>query len=1127
VTSARFDPAQQPLSGAYAVEASAGTGKTYSITLLWLRLLLEQRLRIDQILVTTFTTAATAELQERLLASLRRAQQAAQHGGDPEAPEQAIIARVRADDPGRDLERELAQAVSAFDLAPIVTMHGFCQGLISRHLLEMAADPDAELIEDARPLIEAAATDELFRRARVEAPAVQEALAASRTVAGNPLARLLPPADDAAFDQARAECCREMLDLLAQATGITATVRGNIAAKLRQGEPPGGSQLKALGAQAPAFKERIQRLKLLDGAQARRAVHAVAAEVARSLPQRLRAARQRTFDDILLQVHRHLDAAGTAPLAGAVRARFAAAIIDECQDTDSVQLDILQRIFLRPVAGGGFATQEGIRSFIVIGDPKQSIYRFRGADLGSYRRLASGLQQAPSMAVNYRSDRPLVEALNRLYGRRPEFRDAEAQQALRHVQVEAKAPGARIADPGSTLPLRVLWSPADRRPSAKHDLARRTAAEFRRLLAGGVTIEDRASHAPRPLTAGDLAVLAASHQDLRLMRQALIEVGIPCQMAGRSQGSIWGSAEAADALAWLAALEALERRTDPLSALLAFAGTPLGGLQARAILQLAGDPAAQAVWLRGLQDELDALRQIGPLPLLLRRIADPAPGAAHLRFRDGERRLTNWRHVGELLQRAWTRGLRRSAALRRWLARALAGQVDDADEDGGDLMRLETDLPAVQLATIHAAKGLEYPVVACPFLWSVRSLQRRQGAPIALVRRPAGAILDICSAGFPQHLAEAVRQEDEEQERLLYVALTRARHRLLLGLAPVADGGPTHCNGARHAAVAALFGLEAAPAQDWPGLLREWMDEPDEPGANGLDPLAPAPAPAVPLAPPPPLPRTAWPIQRCASYSGLSASAPEGDEPGARDHDGGTLPARGVAGLFDGLGGGAAFGDRVHAVLEDVLGNRRPLADAVGAEQAGFAQAIGTILGTPVVLGDGPGVALQELCGPVIAEMHFLLPVRRIAAADLARALGADPALAADPEDRSWAASLARWGFAALHGYLQGYIDLVFAHDGRWFIADYKTNLLPGYAAADLSAAMRDHDYLLQAWIYALALHRHLQRHLPDYRFDRHFGGCAYLFLRGFPDGGVWFRRPSLESLEALGRLLEPAEGAP
>ncbi len=1137
-----FDPLAQDLCGAHSIEASAGTGKTYSITLLWLRLIVEQNLRVDEILVTTFTNAATAELKDRLLASLRRAIAAAV-GNPTDSPEAKIVARAQDDGLGRRLE----SALSNFDLAPIYTIHGFCQSMISRQIIELGADPDVELVDKCDDLLEQIVDDEQMRLAEVECFDRAAMLNVAKAVAANPLGQIPPAIDGGALSAYRNVT---LAPLVKQIEGLkmNKASQGAILRKINEacnsGKEPdiNATQQTALGDLFDPLEAALIDVVALHKANEAARYHPLAVVVRREFPKRKSEANLRSYDDILLTVHRALESADS-PLADEVRKRFRAAIVDECQDSDEIQIGIFQKLFLHP----------DVRSFLVIGDPKQSIYRFRGADLASYRALASEAGQCPEMRKNHRSDKPLVDALNRIYKGREAFDDCSAAATTpqdvaqgiagiqpasesipvehpgseeisnthpaaaptRYIEVEAAAEEPRIFDAEQKNPVVVLWSEHTNRADARWDLADRVAAECRRLLDTNVEIVDSKSKERRPLRASDLAVLGSTNKDLALVRWALQRRGVPCQQAGRGLGPVSGSTEAIDVLAWLEALSAIERRADMLPGLLVFCATPLCGMSAEALLTFQSDAAAQAAHFEKLSEELADLRWCGPLPLLLRRMT--AGMARILGHRDGERRLTNWRQLGEILQNEWFAGRQKAGDLSRWLKRMIGGSAEESDET---MMKLETDLPAVQLATIHSSKGLEYPVVLCPFLWSVKSMAYRGQTPPAVLRTPAGTVLDLGSEKFSANIATALRQEDEELQRLLYVALTRARHRVYIGLAPV-DEGKGHANGAEKSELAKLLGLAGIEKSRWPEQLGELPLAVVRQAAGGADSSEPAPAEihASALADPPePLDVRRWPNLRCTSYSSLARSAHDEEVPVVRDRDEDAVPDSPTSreGLLGGLGSGNILGTEVHRILEEILGNGKPV-EQVLASLPDWQKPVETILSTPLELG-GNTIRLTEV--KRLAEMHFLIPANgRFSPAALSVALLADPAISGNNERKEWARDLSSWSFAALHGYLQGYMDLVFEHGGRWYVADYKSNLLAGYGPEHLERAMRESHYLLQSRLYTVALHRHLRANLAGYSYDRHIGGSAWLFLRGFPQQGGWFEHPTENSVNMLDQL--------
>ncbi len=1118
-TQAVFDARTQPLPGRHAIEASAGTGKTFSITLLWLRLLVEEKLSIDQILVTTFTNAATAELQERLLSSLRHALIAARESHPPtSSPEADVVARTLAKTPSEELISLLQAALSNFDLAPIHTIHGFCQSLISRHAVELGCDPALELIAGAEEILDEVVADQLMRDADYglmdpgKAAKIAACLAGELSVPDDRVLgrTVVGDASDHAHELALADLAPGLPNLTATLTGVVA--KGSIAKTERVIRAlAAGDQSEKLAEAArdklrslPTLLSAIERTESCLNAKRDTTTNAIAAAVRSQFPQRKLLADLRTFDDILLTIHNALDLQGpNGPLARAVRARFKAAIIDECQDSDSVQIGFFQTLF------------SDSESFLVIGDPKQSIYRFRGADLASYQRLTSRATRAPEMTRNFRSDDDLVNALNDLYTARPDFRGAQPDAQIRYVRVKAEAKESRIFDARLSQPLALVWAEEADRGLAKHAIARDVATEFQRLLSEDVQIIDRQTRKRRRLVAADLAVLAANHHDLSLMRTELQARGIACQQSGKGLGSVWQSDEALDVQAWLEALATLETRIDVLKKVLTFAATPLLANTATELEMLRQNPAAQAKVLKGLQADLDDLHFHGPLPFLQKCCTAQRQMQRSLGHADGERRMTNWRHLGSLIQGEWARGQRRASELAEFVARQRAQSKTD---DEADLMKLETDLPAVQLMTIHSAKGLEFPVVACPFLWHVKALGNRKQNPVALVRAPEGTLIDFGSANLDLHLTQALEQENDEQQRHLYVALTRARHRLYLGLAPVA-GKSANENSAADSELVKLLGLAAEEASAWPS-------------ASPVQPLAlksvvdarralTANVTAHPLVEEPKFDRD-WqlPLTRVASYSSLTKRG-EGD---AHDHDPEEKSGPRLPGLLAPLGkGGNRLGDRVHTLLENVIGDGKSLEEATEKLDPAWRETMQAVLDTNFTF-DRAELQLGQLGGRAIAEMHFLLPVTRIEPADLSKALLADPLISGAADRREWAEGIASWPFKKLQGFMQGYVDLIFEHDGKWFVVDYKTNSLPGYDQPELDSAMLAHQYLLQARLYAVALHRHLRATLAGYDAEQHLGGCGYLFLRGFPAKGVWFEKPGLQALTALDQLFAEAQ---
>ncbi len=1144
-----FDPLTQPITGQYSIEASAGTGKTFSITLLWLRLLVEQDLNVEQILVSTFTRAATAELKERLLTSLRRAVTAAKalaEGATAEPSLELQILQQRlhaAPTSAKQIYDHLSKALSSFDLAPISTIHSFCQSLLNRHSLELGCDSQIKISQNCQEIGDEIRDDTLLPLTDFFNPDHHTLSQTAKKLESHPTAKVhLPQETLEELKEAWHQTLAQLhLDLQAfTPKGKSESLKKNIT-KLRLladtsiwtkpisksdqpslAKEPGGSSLLANYEKAGLLKRQIETYELGHHFRSR-------------LTARKNTLGVRSMNDLIHTVYEALhtedalDSGTESPLARAVRSRLRAAIIDECQDSDILQIEVFKTIF-------GHASTT---SFIVIGDPKQSIYRFRGADLASYKNLAHNVTQAPQMRANYRSDEALIDCLNALYSPGFEFPDSRNPEAKTHyVPVTAHIKEARIFDPSCNKPLVFFQTSSTSREEAQEHLAKWVAKECARLLDGNTTLVDRHSGTSRPLEAGDIAILASNRKELRSCREQLIAKGIPCQSAGAGLGSVYESDEALDVLAWLELLSALLEGGDILTKLCAFLGTPLGGKPFSEFAKFREDATQQAILCSSLQKDLADFQRSGPLPVLLRVLARKE-GAAHpLSCVEGERLFTNWRQLGALLQTEFALGHRSPKTLAVWLSRKIAAPDKQTEEDSeaSTAMRLETDAPTVHLTTIHGSKGLEYPVVFCPYLWSVTSRQKRRENKVALFRETTGWGIDSSSKAFESNLETALEQEDEEEHRKLYVALTRPRHRLYIGVAaiPKAKRGADHENTSKHSAFAKLpgLGLDTLELDQWEEHLKSlaWAkfypifeENSDSPQDSSLSsslhekPLHPCPSPLSYF----------FPFSAKRSFSSLSKSDQEHHLHAAdRDHSHSSsseeTPKR--IDLLQNLGkAGSILGDQLHRALENYLGNRMDLTNALAGYEnpTAWETAVSAIVRTPLALGDTAQTTLEQVRERCITEMQFHLPVDRINSTSLSEALAEDDLIAKNTLHLQWADKLKSWPFSEFTGFLQGFIDLIFEHNGRWYVADYKSNRLNGYEQDALHAAMREHHYLLQSRIYTLALHRHLAHHVDNYDYEQHFGGVVYLFVRGFPQDGVWFEKPALASVERLGKLFE------
>jgi exodeoxyribonuclease V beta subunit len=1222
-----FDVFTCPLDGINLIEASAGTGKTWNICGLYLRLLLERKLEVQQILVVTFTNAATAELRERVRARIVETlawlatdiETAAP--GDPFVPRLVAAVGPRTGISRAELALMLDKALQYFDEAAIFTIHGFCQRALGDASFSAGLPFSLALVADDSELTLEAVHD--FWRRRVAGDRCPPLLAAHLLEKGDtpekyarllarslarPLATNLWPAGidqpepldtaavTAAFDAARqcwaaerdeiVTCVRDAIPALNKVSYKEATIARAAAAWdacFREASP-----LPALDDDAKpellsssVLTKRTNKGQVTprhpffddaDALLAARRMLTVQLDLARQrllrdlvgiaaddLRQRKRDRRVIAFDDMLYNLHVALDGGRHPGLVDLLRRRFPVALIDEFQDTDPLQFAIFDRIY----------AQGRVPAFFV-GDPKQAIYSFRNADVHAYLRARVGADTLYTLASNQRSTPGLINALNGLFSGPP---DAFMLPGLEYQTV---TPGDRAREvfsdascPRADLQVWTLPHAPDGQPVAK-DAARAlaaqaTAAEIARLLteaeSGHIVIDGRA------LRAGDIAVLVRTHAQGSEQKRELDRLGIGS--VELSQASVYRSRDAEEVERVLIAINQPSRDALLRGAL----ATELMGCDASRIAEISGSETLLLACLERFADYRDLWLRQGVGVMYRRFLTDEGVSARMLRRRDGERRLTNLLHLGEQIHAAAATHASPDALL-RWLAtQRREGSADEVAQ-----LRLESDRNLVQIVTVHKAKGLEFPIVFCPFLWDGRL---RFGGP-----KPEGreyhdvhgaAVIDFRPddqiAGEKAGIEAAIKLESAaETLRLIYVALTRAVFRcyMIAGaytirsfanvtaaestksllnwlVARGAESPQAWLDGKRSTAdIAAAW--EALAGQLEPHLALAPL--PDQPGA----PVAPGGPAAETLAALPP-PATIAPAWRHSSFSGLLSDAKS--EAAANDHDARVTdaPTR-IAGPPADIAPddilrfprGPSAGECLHAIFEHIdfvdpagwddaiaralFAHPQTLAGVRAAGQspvlAGMARrmledVMSTGLPDRIVLGAIPK-------GRRLTELEFGLPSPRVSAGALNAML------------RHAGYDVPRLAFRDLEGYLKGYIDAVFEHGGRYYVADWKSNHL-GYAPADygpapLQVAMAEHGYHLQYLLYSLAVDRYLRHRLPGYRHDTHFGGVLYLFVRGVrPDwvnadgtpAGVYFDRPSADTLARLDDLfaVESAKAAP
>ena len=1218
-----------PLDGHLLIQASAGTGKTYALTTLVARLLVETEHTIDELLVVTFTNAATGELRDRLrrtLAATLAHLRADDAGAAKDGQAASLVARwrnVQIDE--AHASARIARSLQDFDRANVTTIHSFCQ----RALTEFAFDgalPFGFELGGTDALEVAAAVRDFWRihMADAQAPLLEIARDRNFTPAelatwtgrqlGSPESAVHGAPDVGAdfgdrfgaaherWQQATAATrdawqdhgdafMRELQQLRFRKGSVgkirnsaqeaRAVFEGNVGEALQLAT---AMYLAPLNLSGLLLRRPPQQLPdnaltkcLEELAAAARAVDELSAswlryqrrlvlqETRARLSERAWRDRRLSFNDLLSELHRALTTDGGDLLGTRIRQRYPRALIDEFQDTDRLQAHIFERIYPATNRDAGL---------MVVGDPKQSIYRFRGADVFAYIKATGTIEDKLHLDRNYRSTPGLVRAVNALFGRNKPFLLPE----IEHEPVQAATDQtAALTLPEGTdaasFQIRLLPRFEDGVPRKDEvaDVAASFAAnEIAELLGGGATLQGR------PFVGADIAVLVRTTSQGQMMAQALRSVGVQC--VEMDDTSVFKTPEATDLRRLLAAL-ADESSFAASARLRGALASDLFGLSLDDVVGLQDDDRNWTLW----HERAAAWRRMwarSGVATLVRHLLFDAEidcGRHLLASPAGLRRLTNVLHLADLLREAESRDRLAPSGLVEWFGR----QDPDQRGDEATQLRLESDEDLVRIITMHRSKGLEFPIVFLPFAWYRMQPRTRRDEPSAEYHdRDADdfpTILDLDPTDDAK-LAEAVEDQSDEL-RLFYVAVTRAQHRCVVTwsgardaeYAPpawlihggdLADEGPAEAYKSSARGVRNLFKDPAA----WHTELTAWAGKHEDIAVHEVSNHAveaPSQASSGQALRARQLGRELVRIRQMTSYSALAAqagaatSASEHDEVEAADHDrseespgSAEETAKAAPRHTPDLGTdqpdltpddaadafafprGPRAGDCLHAILEMQLDPERDPDEEIGRALRRWRIGEGW---APVAkrmvenargarLGErGHDFRLVDLSRP-IPEMEFRLPASGLDRSQLGDCLQA----------HGYPHPFSGHELPKVEGFLQGFIDLVAQHDGRWYVIDYKSNWLgeklADYSPAALDAAMHHHGYHLQYLLYLTALHRMLGLRLADYDYDRHMGGALYLFLRAMrprlPGHGVFHDLPTRKCIEAIDACLAGASDA-
>ena len=1220
-----------PLYGTRLIEASAGTGKTYTIAALYVRLILghgmeqyplARDLLPTDILVVTFTEAATKELQERIRERLSSAARYFRYRKIKEADPFLIeLLNQFPEEQWVSCAQRLELAGKWMDEAAVYTIHGWCNRMLQQHAFASSSLFQQEVKTDDTELFQQVVYDywRTFYYQLVDQDTHLKIIFAEFNDP-NTLLKVVKsfivnndPIDTCASEvQSINALCenvliqkntqlaalklpwkkwsgeiKELLDT-AVAEKILPAVNYNVknrtnwiekinewastpeqidlklgqgfvnlssdgmAFLVKAGKPPIHEAFEAVG-------KLQQQLATLPDLKIELIKHAVFWVRQRLDTEKKRLARI-TFNDMLTRLDVALQGINGECFANIIREQFPIALIDEFQDTDPVQYRIFEKLY---------PTNEkmGLGCFM-IGDPKQAIYSFRGADIFTYLKVRQvTIGNHYSLAINYRSTKPLVEAINQvfLYADKTQPKGAflfktSDSNPLPFVDVNAQGLKSVWQINGHAAKPLTFWCWETQEAISlsvyRSQMAEITASEIVSLLSSSqqqLTGFLSEGGLLEPLQPKDIAILVRTSKEAKTMRVALARRQLSSVYLSERE-SIYSSIEAQDILIWLKALADPQDERKVRAAL----STSTFGFSYQYLQHLALDEADWEVQLERFVNYHHCWQQDGILPALRYLINDYDLHSLETRTNESERCLTNLLHLAELLQRASVQ-LEGEQALIRYLAEAITDGNDQACDE--NILRLESDANLIKIITLHKSKGLEYPLVFLPFICSFREPNKRD-AYFRYHNDRQELCIDLTKSDTSRSLSDQERLQ--EDLRLVYVAMTRAKYACWLGFAAIKYGNTNACQ------------LEKSAM----GYLSAWKEGQL---ANTLSTqLAKVQADCqhIVIEALPNLTSTIYvPVKEeqlsanvaiakakiadhwwIASYSALLINdkniglptptiiieEPETFEEEILRDEAEVEPSalNPKIGIIDvhSLPKGAGAGVLVHALLENCgrAGfcdsykdhiQRKNWIDSLCSQTAWdknndiMDTTLDTWLTLPLFEGEEFCLAHLQL-GQYRSELEFLI------GAD--EEIGVDVQLMDELICKHSFGGAERPGIVSnnIKGLLKGYIDLVFVHNQKYYILDYKFNSLGAtsehYAALRLQVTMLNKRYDLQLVLYLLALHRLLKVRLPtSYNYDTHIGGGLYLFLRGVynKSKGLVFERPTYELIEKLDILFKGGDG--
>ena len=1188
-----FDAINSPLEGTILIEASAGTGKTYTITSLYLRFIIEKRLDVHQILVITFTEAATAELRSRIRKRLIDALRTVKGEETSDAFLNEYLTSLQDKFNHDNIGSYLERALRSFDRASIYTIHGFCSRIINDQPFMSRSILGEELITDIYELRETVFKDfiriymtnmsPLFLEWSKKKLKIKELMSLINPVISNKNIKIFPDTPhNVKPDYGQAE--KNFMESFKKLHEIWGNNRNwvknilcshdknldrrsyrpdmakkdimeidryclsecclppNILEEKYMSSRIAGKAKNSSIAENPFFvwcENHIALWKNLENIYDETALW-LKKEFVSFIGKRFESEKSKrnlkTFDDLLNRVDTLSD---RFFFAKAISDCYHVAIIDEFQDTDEIQWNIVKNIF-----------QKNSKPLFLIGDPKQAIYSFRGADIFSYLSAAKSADNIFTLCENWRSEPGLISAINALFSHENPFinKDIHFIKA-RPADSASNQEEKYISGDDKTNPF-VFWFADNPEKESGKTINKSEAAdivlkkmrnEMLRLLNMGK--EGRITVSGRQLNEKHMAVLVRSHGEAQRVLDFLEEKDIKGAIYGTE--SVFNSYEASELEFLLNAVA----NPNNMRAFIAAMGTELMGVSEAYLINFQENQSYFEKKLKDFSEYREQWITHGFISMFSNLVSGEGILTRLAGLNHGKRRLTNLRHLMELLHNAETEEHLNMDGLINWLSERREIKQNSESEQ----LRLDNDDEAILIITMHKSKGLEFPVVFIPFPWSCKGIPAKD-PPSVLFHKNDSLYLDM--GPEKENLIISKDEILAENIRLFYVALTRAKNRCYTAWGKVGKAAPVsapawlfhnknfNADEEISPSLSAENILKALTPEDVFEELKKFEKDSGHTISVSAEPVKTYPSIKSDNAVKPLSVRslnkeidTDW---RISSFSSMSKK-PDFSENHVQDYDSfieekteDTEPQEKAEKSIFSMPKGAVTGNIFHEIFESydfMETNEKVLPDLVEKKCAPYGyenkwnpiitETVRKVVSAPLCT-DNPGVTLSKVSKKDrLSELSFYFPMEKLNAACLKKAILNDEALPA-----AFKREAENLSFVSARGFMNGYIDLIFRADDKFYIVDWKSNHLgdtpEDYYHDAVMAVMAKEQYFLQYYIYTAALDKYLSQRIKDYDYSTCFGGVFYIFLRGVGHSarashhGIFRNKPSHEAIKAF-----------